>query len=58
MARARFIHPLAILWKETELKGIIAILFLCLLLDHRARASFDHRRRDDRAIFKEELSHP
>jgi hypothetical protein len=47
MAGERFIHPLAILWKETELKGGVTILFFRLLLDHRARPGFDDGHRYD-----------
>jgi hypothetical protein len=47
MAGERLVYSLSILRKESELKGIVAIPFLRLLLNHGARAGFDNGHWDD-----------
>ena len=58
MSGERFVYPLAVLRKETELKRIIAVRLLGFLLNHWAGADFDDGRRYDGAIFEKNLSHP
>jgi hypothetical protein len=53
----RFVHPLAVFHKETELEGVIPILLLRLLLDDGTGAGFDDRDGHDRSVFKKELGH-
>jgi len=58
MTRERSVHPLALFWKESELKGIITVPFLRFFLDHRARTCFHNSNRDDRSVFEKDLRHP
>ena len=58
MSGERLVHPFTVLWKETELKGAIAIFLLGLFLDHLTGPGLDHRHRYDRTILEKELGHP
>ena len=58
MAGERFVHPLGVLRKEDELKGIVTVRLFRFFLNHGARTYLDDGRRYDGAIFKKVLSHP
>jgi len=57
MPGKRFVHFPAGFWKETELEGVVTILFLRFLLNHLARSRLHNRGRNNRAVLKEELRH-
>src|SRR3989337_2345343 len=58
MAGEGLVHPLIFFRKEPELKGIITILFLRLLLNHRARTRFNNGDRNKGTVFQKDLCHP